>query len=1139
MQKLRVIFMKKLLCLILSISMLVGIVALPAVYGAELGKVETGHAPSGNAVSSAEDFKNMSANGNYYLNADITINESYIGTFKGTLDGNGKTVTTSVALFASLEGTVKNLTVQGDIASVGGNNAAVAISSAGKVTFENVYVKSSILGGSNCAALLANSDGNAEITVKNCRNDGNITASSTAGGLVGYVKTNYVYIESSENHGNVTSASGSCAGILAVGGDGSDASVANKTTVIIKDCKNFGNITSAAKRSAGITAYVRGYAAVENCENHGVIENTTGYAAGILGESANVAKACALLIAYCRNYAEIKGCTRTAGIAVHLGRDSAESGYKYVMIGCENHGDVYGTVSASNTEAVYTCGLVAYTLGGASNSFVNNINTGDIFCTNPSSKNAYVCALIGYVNGKSYEVKNNINTGSITLDGTAYVVSVSIYNKATSVSSSTTVNNYSVASSGAQTLVYGGTPTQGVAPAGSISDENMIKIVTPEKVTSGELVYLANSVAGKQIFFQKLGSDAPITTLSDGTNAVDKDASNNYVNVSGEPYAKIQPDFPDAPYVSDSPEDTPDVSGIVPIVIPENTVTLPASGNVGKVSASYTPEGTPITSAAEFAAMDANGTYYLANDITLTSSYASFTGTLDGNGKTVTTNVPMFTSFAGKIKNLTVEGEIKSSKANNAAVAVGTAGLAVFDNIYNKANIEGGMHVGALLGHAATDAETRITNSRNDGNITGEKNLGGFVGYAENNLVYIANCVNTGSVTAKSTSADSLAAGIIGRFGKDSAVAAKSSCKILNCENYGRIKSVANYAAGMLAYLSSFADIDGCTNYATITNDSGVAAGLLGKSSTTSGSSAIQLELSKNYGNIGGGGITGGVIGSLGSATVESNFIFNALSCENHGDVYVVTQSGSEGTLYVGGISGYAYGGSTENGINNCINTGSISVDNTKTSRTCYVGGLCGYVNSAVFVFNNNISAAKSITATGKISVQTALIYNKAETPTAIANNFAVAIDSLPIARIGTNTSPAESIVKAVTAEQLASGEIAYLINSAAGKNVAFQNLGEDAFPTFVDTTRKTVVKNADGTYANAEEPITPPTVEDTTLPGGDVTTEAPAENTTATPDNTTAATTNEKSCGGFAFAAQIVTILGAGLTVLSFKKKY
>ena len=77
-------------------------------------------------------------------------------------------------------------------------------------------------------------------------------------------------------------------------------------------------------------------------------------------------------------------------------------------------------------------------------------------------------------------------------------------------------------------------------------------------------------------------------------------------------------------------------------------------------SVAAAPEGTAITDAAGFAAMDPAGTYYLANDITLDASYAQvFAGTFDGNGKTVTVSAPMFAEIAGAtIKNFTVAGAI-------------------------------------------------------------------------------------------------------------------------------------------------------------------------------------------------------------------------------------------------------------------------------------------------------------------------------------------------------------------------------------------------------------------------------------------------------------------------------------------------
>jgi hypothetical protein len=55
-----------------------------------------------------------------------------------------------------------------------------------------------------------------------------------------------------------------------------------------------------------------------------------------------------------------------------------------------------------------------------------------------------------------------------------------------------------------------------------------------------------------------------------------------------------------------------------------------------------TVQGTAITDAAGFAAMTADGTYYLENDITITDTYQTeFKGTFNGNGKTITASAPI------------------------------------------------------------------------------------------------------------------------------------------------------------------------------------------------------------------------------------------------------------------------------------------------------------------------------------------------------------------------------------------------------------------------------------------------------------------------------------------------------------------
>ncbi|MBQ7500804.1 MAG: tyrosine-protein phosphatase, partial [Clostridia bacterium] len=95
----------------------------------------------------------------------------------------------------------------------------------------------------------------------------------------------------------------------------------------------------------------------------------------------------------------------------------------------------------------------------------------------------------------------------------------------------------------------------------------------------------------------------------------------------------------------------------------------------------------PVSTAEEFAAMDPGGAYYLANDITVSSTYKDeFTGVFDGNGHTVTVSVPMFERFSGKVRDLTIRGEVKAESADLAAFAVSAEGVEA-ENVKNYANV--------------------------------------------------------------------------------------------------------------------------------------------------------------------------------------------------------------------------------------------------------------------------------------------------------------------------------------------------------------------------------------------------------------------------------------------------------------------
>ena len=80
-RKKEVNIMRKTISLIISVLMVVSLLSV-GVFAAE-----------GTAINNADDFKNMAADGVYYLAADITVDTTYETDFVGTLDGNGKTVT--------------------------------------------------------------------------------------------------------------------------------------------------------------------------------------------------------------------------------------------------------------------------------------------------------------------------------------------------------------------------------------------------------------------------------------------------------------------------------------------------------------------------------------------------------------------------------------------------------------------------------------------------------------------------------------------------------------------------------------------------------------------------------------------------------------------------------------------------------------------------------------------------------------------------------------------------------------------------------------------------------------------------------------------------------------------------------------
>ncbi len=383
------------------------------------------------------------------------------------------------------------------------------------------------------------------------------------------------------------------------------------------------------------------------------------------------------------------------------------------------------------------------------------------------------------------------------------------------------------------------------------------------------------------------------------------------------------------------------------------------------------PEGTAVKTAEEFAAMAADGKYYLDADITLAATYANeFTGTFDGNGHTVTTTVPMFgTVKDSTIKNFTVNGKIEvtaptqwqdtASTPNDfvAAVAVVASGSAVFSGI--TSNVEINASYKKSEESTANDANTRAA---------------AIAGYApEGHAIKIEDCVNNGAITV-----DKYAGGIFGWTDK------AGNSMIVRCVNNGAI-TAGGYCGGIASRLAgagegSTLNLEYNINNAPVVSNTQQAAGIMAYTNTP----GLKVVHNINNGNLTSNGQTGGIVANFGEPKADGEYLFEYNV--NNGDITVATKSYAGGiagnianpkaaVLYkfnynvnngditstgeegnnIGGILGYAYG----TGTAYCIMNGNVN-SGTLTSKA-YVSQILAYSNSAGTTLTNNLGYGKVV----------------------------------------------------------------------------------------------------------------------------------------------------------------------------------
>ncbi len=393
---------------------------------------------------------------------------------------------------------------------------------------------------------------------------------------------------------------------------------------------------------------------------------------------------------------------------------------------------------------------------------------------------------------------------------------------------------------------------------------------------------------------------------------------------------------------------------------------------------------TPITSLLEIT--NKQGEYYLTGDITgNTVTVAGFTGTLDGNGYTVYTSVPLFETLSGTIvknlnivltaditatsdygtgalayyalgatvTNVKISGDYAVCPASGKAGGfVGKADNAAFTDCVNEVDVIGTDYTGGFVGIIGGASGTSFTGCTNTGDITTTgANAGGIAGrmdWAQN--VTFTDCVNTGTITAASEGAG----GILGM-----AAFSGGTNQMTDCRNEGTVIStntsegIAGGIAGQITH-SSTMDIAGCSNTGTVigaesTSFNCISGGILGR---TFGSDKVTVTQCVNDGSV-YGAMAGGIVGMVWESPVT------LIGNTNNGTVVAYGEDAA-------GIAGRIQNGSTVL-IEDCVNNGVIAGTANVQQLNSYAHTPDGTVVtwSGSNLQNGSTETSKTVTYTG------------------------------------------------------------------------------------------------------------------------------------------------------------------------------
>ena len=310
--------------------------------------------------------------------------------FKGTFDGQNNTINNLYinedvgyqALFGYSTGTIKNVTVNGEVTASGYYIAGICAVNGG--TIENcvnyIKVTNESTENNQTGGIAARLTGKA--TIKNCTNYGEVYSNNThGGGIVGHSASENFVIDSCTNYGKVT-------GTAISGGIIGGANVAGT----IKNCTNNGEVSSSNNTgTGGILGNYNGTdkIVIQNCVNKAKVYSKVWASGGILGNTSTQVS-----IEKCINESEISaGSGNCGGIAGSIGGNDTEI-YTSTIDQCANKGYIFAT---GDTGSPSTGGIVGTIQFGDNINVSNCYNAGEVASTKYTS--GYVAHGVGGIVG--------------------------------------------------------------------------------------------------------------------------------------------------------------------------------------------------------------------------------------------------------------------------------------------------------------------------------------------------------------------------------------------------------------------------------------------------------------------------------------------------------------------------------------------------------------------------------------------------------------------------------------------------------------------------------------------------------------------------------------------------------------------